>query len=259
MSPCLFNLYMDDLSVQLNKSKIGCTMNNVTMNHFLYADDTCILSPSPSAQQKLLDICSEYAKENCLIFNESKTKSMCFLPSKLTQLFIPCLYLNGKSLVFVKEIKYLGLNLSSDFKDDCDILRHIKYIYSRGNLIVNRFKQCSSDVKHLLFKTFCISMYGCMLWSCYTDNVLRKCCVAFNNIYRALFKINNRVSISKEYVTQNVNSFAVLRRKSAYNFLCRLRDSQNTIVQVIYSSQHFIYNSTLNTKWHTILYLHSNV
>ena len=54
MFPVLFNIYMDDLSVCLNNSTIGCSMNGVITNHIMYADETCIIAPSPSALHKLL-------------------------------------------------------------------------------------------------------------------------------------------------------------------------------------------------------------
>ncbi len=60
MSPAPFNLYMDDLSVQLSGSKTGCIINNTVINHFMYADDLATLSPSNAGFQQLLNICSEY-------------------------------------------------------------------------------------------------------------------------------------------------------------------------------------------------------
>ena len=38
LSPHLFNVYMDDLSVNLNKLKIGCLCAGTIMNH-MYAND----------------------------------------------------------------------------------------------------------------------------------------------------------------------------------------------------------------------------
>ena len=49
MSPVLFNIYMDELSCNLNQSYIGCSMNGMIINHLMYADDTCIITPSHSA------------------------------------------------------------------------------------------------------------------------------------------------------------------------------------------------------------------
>ena len=80
MSPVLFNSYMDDLSVCLNNSQIDCSMSGVISNHIMYADDTCIIAPSPSTLHKLLGMCVNFAQSNSVKFNESKTKCMCFKP-----------------------------------------------------------------------------------------------------------------------------------------------------------------------------------
>ena len=57
ISPILFNVYMDGLSVLLNSSKIGHTF----LNHLCYADDLCLISLSSAGMQKLLNLCSKYA------------------------------------------------------------------------------------------------------------------------------------------------------------------------------------------------------
>ena len=40
--PHLFNVYMDDLSVNLNKLQIGYLNAGTIMNHMMYADDLCV-------------------------------------------------------------------------------------------------------------------------------------------------------------------------------------------------------------------------
>ena len=39
LSPKLFNMYIDKLSVKLNESNVGCCFNNFVVNHLYYADD----------------------------------------------------------------------------------------------------------------------------------------------------------------------------------------------------------------------------
>ena len=39
LSPYLFNVYVDDLSEELNKSNVGCNLNGHLINHIMYADD----------------------------------------------------------------------------------------------------------------------------------------------------------------------------------------------------------------------------
>ena len=56
LSPYLFAIYMDDLSVTLNNAKVGCHTNNRCANHMLYADDLCVIAPSPRGLQSLLDM-----------------------------------------------------------------------------------------------------------------------------------------------------------------------------------------------------------
>ena len=58
LSPILFNVYMDDLSVSLNRSNIGERIENIFLNHLCYADDLCLVSLSSAGMQKLLSICS---------------------------------------------------------------------------------------------------------------------------------------------------------------------------------------------------------
>ena len=44
LSPLLFNIYIDDLSLTSSKSNIGCRLGGRLVNHIAYADDLCILS-----------------------------------------------------------------------------------------------------------------------------------------------------------------------------------------------------------------------
>lgn len=60
VSPALFNVYIDDLSKQLNGYKTGCVSGNTIINHLMYADDLAIFSPSSAGFQQLLNVCSSY-------------------------------------------------------------------------------------------------------------------------------------------------------------------------------------------------------
>ena len=44
----------------LSKTKVGCALGKIMVNHLAYADDLVILSPSAKGLHKLLNICSEY-------------------------------------------------------------------------------------------------------------------------------------------------------------------------------------------------------
>ena len=45
LSPLLFNVYMNELSCILNKSGVGCHINNNSVNHIMHADGMCLIAP----------------------------------------------------------------------------------------------------------------------------------------------------------------------------------------------------------------------
>ena len=72
LSPHFFNVYVDDLSSQLNKLKVGCVLGDSIINHLLYADDIALISPSSAGLKKLLTVCEKFGKENNMLFSASK-------------------------------------------------------------------------------------------------------------------------------------------------------------------------------------------
>jgi len=97
-------------------------MNGVISNHIMYADDTCIIAPSPSVLHKLLGMCVNFAQSNFVKFNESKSKCMCFKPKKLSSLYVPGIMLNNEPLSFVSSNKYFGMIVHDKLDDEEDII-----------------------------------------------------------------------------------------------------------------------------------------
>ena len=54
LSTLLFNVYIDDLNMELNATELGCKMFGIQMNNFSYADHMVILAPSMKALRKLI-------------------------------------------------------------------------------------------------------------------------------------------------------------------------------------------------------------
>ena len=61
MSPLLFNLFIDDLANNLKSSISGAiSMNELSINSLLHADDIVLLANSKEALQSYLDILNEF-------------------------------------------------------------------------------------------------------------------------------------------------------------------------------------------------------
>ena len=86
LSPVLFNIYMDKLSIALNDTAIGGTIGGQLLNHLCYADDMCLISISSSGMQQLFNVCHSFSIEHSLLYNEPSIVLHCVLSPILSNL-----------------------------------------------------------------------------------------------------------------------------------------------------------------------------
>ena len=248
LSPLLFNIYLNDLSDILNKCKVGCIVNDVLINHLMYADDLVLLAPSAHALQVLVGHCEAFASEHDIIFNTKKSVCMCMKPSKFKYDFNYNVVLCGSLLKNVSCQKYLGVLLSNDCKDDNDIKQQCKNLYSRGNILIRNFNKCTDEVKCLLFKTFCSNIYCSALWNKYNVESMRQLKVGYNRVFRILLRLEHRVSMSANFISRRLDPFPVVLRKSISSFRTRILYSGNILLRAIVDSDYFTFCS-LSKHW----------
>ena len=159
LSPLFFNVYMDDLSSILNNAKVGCTINEVIINHLMSADDLVLIVPSivNCAMQTLLNSCDGFAHDHNVIYSTKRTACMFVRPKCFKSSFVPGLRLSGSVLKCVSSHKYPGVCMSNELKDDASIRHQCRNMYGRGSMIIRNFTQCSDAVKCHLFQSFCTS------------------------------------------------------------------------------------------------------
>jgi len=253
LSPILFNVFTNELSVMLNKASVGCHINSQPVNHLFYADDSVILAPTPQALQKLLHICESFANDVELEYNTKKTFCMAVLPKWLKSVSTPSIKLNSKNVAFVSDHKYLGVILTHNMCDDCDIMQQVKATYARGNVLISKFRKCNESVKIKLFKTFCNSFYGCNLWVQYHTQAMRKLRSAYGNIFRKLFNTCDRRNTRTSMVNMCIDPAVVIIRKLAGSFYVRIFGSDNSLVSCVIQSLYF-YDSAMYKLWQNILF-----
>ena len=144
--------------------------------------------------------------------------------------------------------------LQSNRKDDSDMKRQIRRIYTRGNMLISRFKNCSVNVKNCLFRTYCTNVYGGQLWFNYRKPMYQKVKVTYNDVYRKLFDIPRGESISTIFVKSNVNNFCIVRGKLMYSFKYRLSTSENQLIRTVTESDDFI-TFPVYGEWQRSLYV----
>ena len=258
LSPYLFNLYLDDLSVILRKQYAGCKIANQIINHLLYADDLVLMCPSFSGLQDLLDICGNYAEKHDIKFNTKKSVVLVRRNKQMKNAVIPKFKLCQELLTEVQEVKYLGHIITDDGKDDKDILNACGKLYAQGNSLLRKFHMCTEKVKIKLFVTYCSQFYCAHLWKFNkSDKKYNKLRVAYNNVFRFLLSLprdeeGRPCSASNMFVTRKVKSFDEILRNLVFKFQSRLKSSNN---ELVCSTINKIYNnnSKLSNHWQRLL------
>ena len=129
----------------------------------------CALSQyceSSSGMQQLLHICNKYAAEHQLLYNGSKSFSLCFKRKELK--------VSSPPFFFGKSKK----------NSDLDLKQQMRKMYTNANLLLRKFSKCSINVKCYLFKTYCSNLYCAPMWFDCTKTDLKKLKVAYNNSLR---------------------------------------------------------------------------
>jgi len=163
LSPYLFAVYLDELSIQLGSVRVGCIVGNMFANHLMFADDICVFDHSISGLQCLLNICGDYAAENEMTFNCNKTIGVLFYPKRYKQPAPSNIFLNGVRVQFFDQVKYLGVWINASLKVDDDIQRQVKLLQCATNKLRGTFDQCSPAVETLYFVPIACQ---CMLANC---------------------------------------------------------------------------------------------
>lgn len=253
LSPQLFNVFMNELSVELSKSGYGCKVITAIVNHFLYADDLTLLSPSVKGLQKLIDICSKYAKKNFIIFNDKKTKCMYIKSNKSLKVSVePKLYLNGCKLDVTESHRYLGF-IVSNVNDNLDINRQLRSFITKTNMLVRNFFKCSFDVKLTLFNSFCANMYCIHMWSSFHKTLYNRFKIVYNNGFRKFIGLPKFCSASGMFAYSRTFSLQEVMRKTIFNFINRVNKSSNTILMQ-FVNPYFVLKSKQWQYWYSCLY-----
>ena len=250
LSPVLFNIYMDKLSMTLNNAAIGGQIRGQLLNHLCYADDMCLISISSAGMQELLNVCHSYSIEHSLLYNGNKSYSLCFKPTSI-KFERPCFFLGEKIIPKVTQCKYLSV-IISDHNCDADLKRQMRKFYTNANMLTRKFFKCSVDVKCYLFKTYCSTMYCSAMWFDTTKSAMKKLKVAYNNSLRRLLSLPTYNSACEMFAVLNIPSFGELLRKFAFSFMSRMSSSINVFMVNIYDSSVPLF-SKIWGWWYSIL------
>ena len=86
-------------------------MFGIFLAMILFADDLCLLAPTRSGLDRMIQTCSAYCREFGLTFNASKSKIVVFSKKNMDIGSFRPIYLNGGKIEYVDSIMYLGTTI----------------------------------------------------------------------------------------------------------------------------------------------------
>ena len=169
-----------------------------------------------------MNICCKYASCHGLEFNNAKSPLICFRHS-VRQYNNTAIYMNGHRLHFVDKVSHLGHILTFNLHDKDDIIRATNDLNRKANYILSSFKCVDPSIKSFLLKSFCLSLYGCVVCAVCAGTIQ----VALNhhlcriwklphNSHSAICHCLGQVSAIRNVVLKRFSSFCISALSSSF-------------------------------------------
>ncbi len=162
LSPILFCVYIDELLSRLKQTKVGCYVGSLFYGALGYADDICLLAPNRNSMSQLIKVCELYGQEYSVKFNSTKSHLIVYDRDNIYKDMIP-LRLNGDIIHLQQSASHLGHSVGHQC-DDAGIKQGINDMVWRTNYVMSKYGFCDSNVRSFMFRTYCTSYYGCVMW-----------------------------------------------------------------------------------------------
>ena len=236
LSPLIFNVYMDDLVGDLRSSGVGCHILDVFIAAILYADDLCLLAPTRSSMQCLLDICQSYAKYWCIAYNTKKTKCMLFGKEHGRLEPVP-MVLDTGNLSFVGTYKYLGVTVKAGKTFSCCPRASNCSFYRSANTILNATHGPSEVVQLRLLYSVCVPVlaYAAEV-KVFSAREMIRLNTAVNDCIRRVFGFNRWESVRSLRMGHGYPSMTEMFHSRVSSFETTLTSIGNRILAFLYNN-----------------------
>lgn len=230
VSPILFCVYLDVLLVELQAADVGCFISNRFAAALAYADDIILLAPSARAMRRMLYICDRFGEKYDVTFNNKKSKCINFTPlSKARSVTAPqpSFEIGGNMIENVDRWPHLGHIFSAHLTDNDDIMTRRNCFIGQANSFLCNFSMLDPQTRHMLFRLYCSSHYGCVLWQL-SNSTIEEYCIAWRKCVRRIWSLpynSSRLNVS--LISDSLPVFdEICRRAMNFVFSCLNSDSE---------------------------------
>ena len=154
LSPTIFDIFINDLLVELSASGVGIRIEDELFNSFAYADDINLMCLKTNDLQILINLCYQYSRKWRFSFGINKTH--CMISNKNPFIKYPSWNLGGYKIKNAETLEILGTMFTSNISCDAHIDKRVNA--SRRTMYALATVGCSypglaTEVKVHLWKT----------------------------------------------------------------------------------------------------------
>ncbi len=187
-SPFLFTVYLDELLVRLEKTNVGCYISHEWYGGFGYVDDMELQCPSIKGLHQLVSTCTEFGREYGVTYNSIMSMCIAFCKGKARNVEeMPRIYLEDQALSWVLRVKFLGLHINYDLKEDIRIRLKQSDFIGRVNSLMYSFRYTTRRVLTLRLDSKCSHYYGCEAWDLKQSQAIHRFSVSWNKAMRRVW------------------------------------------------------------------------
>lgn len=189
LSPALFSIYIDVLLERLQDSGQGCYVGSIFAGAYGYADDIIILCPSKLSLSSQLNVAISYSNEYLVLFNAVKCHLLHFMPDRPNIGDAPpTIVFQGTHIVAEGSAVHLGHLIGPQVKN-AEVTKSVSDFNRRVNVLLSKFHFCKIETKIRLFNTYCMSLYGCVIWD-FDDRSIETFYVAWRKAVRRVLGLH---------------------------------------------------------------------
>lgn len=245
LSPILFNLYVDDLIVNLKVNGDGCHVGSRFLGCVLYADDLLLLSPSVIGLQKMLDICSIYGTVHNIQFNPNKTVSVA-IGKRMSSRNVSNVSIDDQPIPWVDQLKYLGVTFNVNVALTVDVSFIKRKFYAALNSLFVRCSGTAEPVKVQLVKSFCLPLLTYCIGALeLSRSAINELAVCWNDAFRKIFNYNRWESVKQLQYFCGCLDFGHMYDLARYKFMSHV-SSKLQYLMCFYASLELQFHSIVS-------------
>ena len=251
ISPIKFSYFLNHIIDKVSDMDVGCTLAGERNNILCYADDVCLLAPTPEALQTLIDVFIEEINISGLTINVDKCAYIVFKHKKSHEIN-SVVTINSQNIKRVNEVKYLGIILSENNNISADITRITNCFLKQFNGLYAKFYYFCNPVLHHLYKSYATSFYGIELWySDWKNKDLHKFAVTYHKAIKKIARLNVWDSNHEACSLVGVPIFTHLMAKRILSFFYSVINSQS--ICLVPYKYYFKYASSFNCQLNLLM------